>query len=93
MLQESDTQHPFGSLANDSPTDKVRYNELRRSARWARRLRLVDSRQDNADGRISRRAIQISDKYGIIPKPSFANVVRINFEDKAGLGGGTLDDT
>jgi hypothetical protein len=37
--------------------------------------------------------MQISDKYNVVPKPSFANVVRINFEDKAGLGGGTLDDT
>jgi hypothetical protein len=52
-----------------------------------------DSRQDNADGRISRRALQITNKYAVTPKPSFANVVRINFEDKAGLGGGTLDDT
>ena len=93
MLQKFDTQHPFSSLANDSSTDKVRYNKLRRSARWAGRLRLVDSRRDNADGRISRRAMQISDKYNVVPKPSFANVVRINFEDKAGLGWGTLDDT
>jgi hypothetical protein len=84
---------PFGSLANDNPADKVRYNKSRRSARWAGRLRLVDSRQDNADGRVSRRALQITNKYAVKPKPSFANVVRIHFDDKAGLGGGTLDDT
>jgi hypothetical protein len=93
MLQTFDEEHPFGSLANDNHADKFRYNKLRRSARWAGRLRLVDSRQDNADGRISWRAIQIINKYAVIPKPSFANVVRIRFEDKAGLGRGTLDDT
>ena len=94
MLHEFDKHHPFGSLANDtsSPSDKVCYNKLQRSARWSLRLRLVDFCPENTDGRMLRRAIQLSEKYTFVARLSFANVVRVTFEDKADLGGGTLID-
>ena len=94
LLQEFDAKHPFGSLANDSPPDKVRFNKTQRSTRWSGRLRLVmDTCRDNAAGRLLRRASQLGAKYAVVPKLSFANAVRVSFfEDKVGSGGGTLDD-
>jgi hypothetical protein len=94
LIQEFDAQHLLGSLANDSPTDKVRFNKTQRSTRWKGRLRLVmDTSRDNAAGRLLRRTLQLGDRYAVDPKLSFANAVRVSlFEDKVGSGGGTLDD-
>ena len=41
LLQEFDAQNPLGSLANDSPPDKVRFNKAQRSTRWKGRLRVT----------------------------------------------------
>jgi len=94
LLQEFDVKHPLGSLANDSPSDKVRFNKTQRSTRWKGRLRMtMDTSRDNAAARILRRTLQLGDKYAVVQKLSFANAVRVSiFEDKVGSGGGTLDD-
>jgi hypothetical protein len=97
LLQEFDAKHPFGSWANDSRPDKVRFNKTQRSTTgWSGRLRLVmDTCRDNDEhtGRLLRRASQLGDKYAVVPKLSFASAVRVSlFEDKVGSGGGTLDN-
>ena len=104
MLKQFDIDHPRGSLANDSPRDKVAYNKTRRSARWTNRLRrMVGIQHDNYEMRKCRRICRISEKYSVPVRASFADTVvgRVGAGDSAefdqtasgtkpSLGGGTF---
>ena len=86
MLKQFDIDHPRGSLANDSPRDKVAYNKTRRSARWTNRLRrMVGIQHDNYEMRKCRRICRISEKYSVPVRASFADTVvgRVGAGDSA----------